>query len=76
MSPQLLRSVWIGEGSWAWGHAILLTVLLGTLVAKVVLHGAVRSPSRKALRVLNLVIAPLLAVFLIVVLQRFRELSG
>ncbi|GAA2344954.1 hypothetical protein [Dactylosporangium salmoneum] len=76
MSPLLLRSVWTGEGPWVWVQALLLTVLLGTLVAKVVLQGAVRSPNRKALRVLNMVIAPLLVVFLVVVLQRFRGLSG
>ncbi|MFG2045178.1 hypothetical protein [Dactylosporangium sp. NPDC048998] len=75
MSP-LLRSMWTGEGPWAWGHALLLTALLGTLVAKVVLQGAVRSPNRKALRVLNMVIAPLLVAFLVVVFQRFRGLSG
>ncbi|MER7274516.1 hypothetical protein ABT369_08675 [Dactylosporangium sp. NPDC000244] len=71
----LVRSLWTGEGPWAWGHAVLLTLLLGTLVARVVLQGAVRSPNQKALRVLNMAIAPLLVVFLVVVLQRFRGLS-
>ncbi|WP_433616451.1 hypothetical protein ACQP2P_14760 [Dactylosporangium sp. CA-139114] len=75
MSPLLLRSLWTGEGPWVWGHAALLTLLLGTLVARVVLQSAVRSPNSRALRALNMAIAPLLVVFLVVVLQRFRGLS-
>nr|BFE58270.1 hypothetical protein GCM10020063_027960 [Dactylosporangium thailandense] len=75
MSPLFVRSLWIGAGPWAWVHAVLLTLLFGTLVARVVLQGALRSPNQKALRVLNMAIAPLLVVFLVVVLQRFRGLS-
>jgi uncharacterized membrane protein len=71
----VLKSVWTGAAPWAWGHAVLLAVLLTALVAKVVLQGAVRSPNRKALRALNVVIVPLLMVFLVVVLQRFRDLG-
>lgn len=71
----VLKSVWTGAAPWAWGQAALLTVLLGALIAKVVLQGAARSPNRKAHRALNVAIAPLLVVFLIVVLLRFHDLS-
>jgi L-lactate permease len=71
----ILKPVWTGATLWVWGQALLITVLLAALVAKVVLQAAVRSPNRKLLRALNVVIAPLLVVFLAVVLHRFRDLG-
>jgi len=71
-----LKAVWTGAGPWSWVHAILFTVLIAVLVAIVVLQGAhAHSPNRRTLRALSVVSAPLLVVFLVVVLQRFRELS-
>lgn len=69
------KSMWAGAGAWAWGHAILILLLISVLTAVVVLQGAVRSPSRTALRVLHVVLAPMLALFVVVVVQRFLELS-
>jgi hypothetical protein len=72
----VLKSTWTGAAApWVWGHAALLTVLVALLVTKVMLEGAVPAPNRKTLRALNVVIAPLLVVFLAVVLLRFRDLG-
>jgi uncharacterized membrane protein len=71
----ILKPLWTGATLWVWGQGLLITVLLAALVAKVVLQAAVRSPNRKVLRALNVVIAPLLILFLVVVLQRFRDLG-
>jgi hypothetical protein len=73
--PLVIRAVWTGGATLALGQVVLLTVLLTALVVKVVLQGAVRSPSGKLLRALNVLIAPLLIVFFVVVLQRFRVLG-
>jgi hypothetical protein len=54
---------------------IVLAVLLAALSAKVLLQSATPSPRRDALRLLDVVIAPLLVVFVIVVLERFHELT-
>jgi hypothetical protein len=54
---------------------IVLAVLLGALVAKVLLQSAARLPHRRVLRLLDVVIWPLLVVFVLVVLERFRDLS-
>jgi uncharacterized membrane protein YkvI len=75
LATSVLRSVWTGGGGWALSQAVLLTVLLAALVVKVLMQGALRSPNRKLLRALNVVIAPLLIVFLVVVVQRFRVLG-
>jgi len=40
-----------------------------------VLQSRMRRPRRRTLRVLDLVIAPLLLVFLIILVERFRDLS-
>ena len=69
------KSVWSGGGAWAWGHAVLVVTLIAVLVATVVLQGAARSSNRKARRTLNVALAPLLVIFLVVVVQRFRTLS-
>lgn len=69
------KPLWTGATLWVWGQGLLITVLLAALVAKVVLQAAVRSPNRKVLRALNVVIAPLLILFLVVVLHRFRDLG-
>lgn len=70
-----ITSMWTGSGLWAWGHVIFLALLIAVLVATVVLQGAVRSPSDKALRACHVALAPMLTLFLVVVLQRFSELS-
>jgi hypothetical protein len=54
---------------------IVLAVLLVALVAKVLLQSATRPPGRHALRLLDVVIAPLLVVFVIIVLERFHDLA-
>jgi len=58
---------------WLLG-VVVLALLLIPLVAKVLLQSATR-PRRSALRLLDVVITPLLVVFVIVVLTRFRDLS-
>jgi hypothetical protein len=59
----------------ASGQAAILTLLLLALIAKVVLQIAVRPLRRSALRVLDVIIAPLLIAFVVIVIQRFRDLS-
>lgn len=73
--PLDLKSIWTGAGLWAWGHAVVVVALIAVLVAVIVLQGAVRSPNRKALRALHVALAPMLALFVVVVVQRFSELS-
>ncbi|HTF12207.1 MAG TPA: hypothetical protein VK659_28950 [Asanoa sp.] len=54
---------------------IVLGVLLVALVARVLLESAMVFPRRETVRLLDLVAAPLLVVFVLVVLERFRDLS-
>jgi hypothetical protein len=76
LSPVVKPVVWtVTVTQSASSQAVILTVLLLALIAKVVLQGVVRSPHRNAFPVLNAIIVPLLAAFLIIVLLRFRNLS-
>jgi threonine/homoserine/homoserine lactone efflux protein len=75
LSPAVQSLSAVGAVQSAPTQATVVTVLLLALIAKVVLQGAIRRPLRGALRVLNVVIAPLLVVFVIIVLQRFHDLS-
>jgi threonine/homoserine/homoserine lactone efflux protein len=54
---------------------VALCVLLCALVAKTVAQTVMRTPNQRVLGVLNVVIGPLLIVFVIVVLERFRDLT-
>lgn len=54
---------------------IVFAVLFGALLAKIILQSVVRLPRRGALRLLDVAIAPMLIVFVIIVVERFRELS-
>jgi hypothetical protein len=54
---------------------ILLGVLLAALTAKVLLESASPSPRRDRMRLLNVVIAPLVLVFVAIVIERFRVLT-
>jgi hypothetical protein len=56
------------------GVAVVLALLVA-LGIKVVLQNRTRRPRRRTLRVLDLVIAPLLLVFIIILVERFRDLS-
>jgi hypothetical protein len=54
---------------------VVLVVLILALAAKVTLQVTAQSPRRGALRLLDVVIAPLIVVLVIVVLERFRDLA-
>lgn len=54
---------------------IVLAVLVGILIVKVLLQSAFRLPHERLQRALNIITWPLLVVFVIVVLERFRDLS-
>ncbi len=54
---------------------VVLAVLVLALVVKVALQTAHRFPRTDALQLLSIMIAPLLVVFIIVVVERFRDLS-
>lgn len=55
---------------------VVLGALLTVLGAKVLFQAARRPFPRRLHHLLDVAIAPLLALFLIVVLERFRELSS
>lgn len=75
LSPVVKSLSAVGAIQSSPNQTVVVTLLLLALIAKVVLQGAIRRPVRGALRVLNVVIAPLLVVFVIIVLQRFHDLS-
>jgi hypothetical protein len=54
---------------------VVLGALLAALVTKVLLQSTALLPRRRVLRMLDVVIWPLLVVFVIVVLVRFRDLA-
>jgi hypothetical protein len=54
---------------------VLLAVLLVALVARVLLHSAEPFPRHDHVRRLDIAAVPLLVVFVLVVLERFRDLS-
>ena len=56
-------------------QAAVLTLLLLALVARIVVQLVAASERQMALRILDVLAAPLLAAFLIILVQRFWELS-
>ncbi|SDY92585.1 hypothetical protein SAMN05444365_104171 [Micromonospora pattaloongensis] len=58
-----------------WIGVVVFAVLLAALVGRVLLQAELRSRHRPARRLLDAVIAPLLFVFVVIVLQRFIDLA-
>jgi hypothetical protein len=56
-------------------QATALTLLMLALITRIVVQLMAGPAQRMTLRVLDLAAAPLLAAFLIIILQRFRDLS-
>ena len=56
-------------------QAAVLTLLVLALIARIVVQLTGRPARRKMLRILDLVAAPLLVAFVVVIVQRFRDLS-
>lgn len=56
-------------------QAAVLTLLVLALIARIVVQLTARPARRKMLRILDLVAAPLLVAFVVVIVQRFRDLS-
>ena len=56
-------------------QAAVLTLLMLALIARIVVQLTGRPARRKTLRILDMVAAPLLVAFVIVIVQRFRDLS-
>ena len=56
-------------------QATLVTLLMLALIARIMVQLTARPARRKVLRILDLVAAPMLVAFVLVILQRFRDLS-
>ncbi|WP_200210973.1 hypothetical protein [Micromonospora coerulea] len=56
-------------------QAAVLTLLMLALIAGIVVQLTGRPARRQALRILDMVAAPLLVAFVIIIIQRFRDLS-
>lgn len=58
-------------------QATVLTLLMLALITRIVVHltAAPTQGTRTALHILDMVAAPLLAAFLLIILQRFWDLS-
>ena len=56
-------------------QAAVLALLMLALSSRIVVQLNGRPARRKALRILDMVAAPLLVAFVIIILQRFRDLS-
>lgn len=56
-------------------QATVLTLLMAALVARIVVQLVAASARRATLRILDVLAVPLLAAFLLIVVQRFWELS-
>ncbi|MFG2054502.1 hypothetical protein ACGFI9_10745 [Micromonospora sp. NPDC048930] len=56
-------------------QATVLTLLMLALIARIVVQLTAASARRMTLRILDVAAAPLLAAFLLIILQRFRDLS-
>lgn len=54
---------------------VVLVVILVVLAAKTLLQSATPAPRRDVIRVLDLIARPLFIVFILIVLERFRDLS-
>ncbi|MFF4889396.1 hypothetical protein [Micromonospora chersina] len=56
-------------------QAAVLALLMLALGSRIVVQLSGRPARRRALRILDLVAAPLLVAFVVIILQRFRDLS-
>lgn len=56
-------------------QAAVLTLLMLALIARIMVQLSAASARRTTLRILDVLAAPLLAAFLLIVVQRFWELS-
>ncbi|OKI81650.1 hypothetical protein [Micromonospora sp. CB01531] len=56
-------------------QATVLTLLVGALIARIVAQLAARPARPEVLRTLDMVAAPLLIAFVVIILQRFHGLS-
>ncbi|MEU2171351.1 hypothetical protein ACH47V_07595 [Micromonospora chersina] len=56
-------------------QAAVLALLMLALGSRIVVQLSGRPARRRTLRILDLVAAPLLVAFVVIVLQRFRDLS-
>lgn len=56
-------------------QAAVLTLLMLALIARIVVQLTGQPARRKALRILDMIAAPLLVAFVIAIVQRFRDLS-
>ncbi|MFR9776606.1 hypothetical protein ACL02O_11180 [Micromonospora sp. MS34] len=56
-------------------QATVFTLLMLALTARIVVQLTAASARRMPLRILDLAAAPLLVAFLVIILQRFRDLS-
>lgn len=75
LDPRILDFLTRGEAALSESVGlVVLGVLLVALAARVLLQSASPFPRRDALRLLDVVIAPLAIVFLAIVLERFRVL--
>ncbi|HEY6596567.1 MAG TPA: hypothetical protein VI011_21035 [Asanoa sp.] len=76
VAPSMLEFLGHGDpaSSRTAGVVLLVTVLVA-LVVRVVWQSGEPFPSRDGLRLLDLVAAPLLLVFVLIVVERFRDLS-
>ncbi len=81
MTPTLdpgLIGFFLSQGEAALSRSvgvILLGVLVAALAARVLLQSAGSFPHRDAVRLLGVVTAPLLIVFVLIVIERFRVLA-
>ncbi|MFG3299240.1 hypothetical protein [Micromonospora chersina] len=56
-------------------QATVLALLVLALSSRIVVQLTARPARRKTLRILDMVAAPVLVAFVIIILQRFRDLS-
>jgi hypothetical protein len=76
LDPRVLDFLTRGEAALSESVGlVVLGVLLLALTARVLLQSASPFPRRDALRLLDVVIAPLAIVFLLIVVERFRVLT-
>jgi hypothetical protein len=76
LPPALLRFLQEGDPAASrTAGVVVLVVVVAALVARVLLQGATPFPRRDALRLLDIALVPLIVVFVLVVLERFRDLS-
>jgi hypothetical protein len=77
LDPELL-GFFLSQGEAALSRSvglILLAVLITALTARVLLQAAGPLPQRASLRLLGVVTVPLVMVFVLIVIERFRALA-